>query len=322
MTRRHEIWLGDLARALDALRPTTPEGCAAVAASLGFELVARPKEDPVGESPFTPLPPSPPNRVSTPAVVPPPPPPRAATSRAGSRVTRTRLDPTPRPPVPDWLAALQGIVTVPHSGTPLAPEPLIPPRYARGVLGAALATARDDGPIDLDRVIAELARGTAVTRLPRLPRFGVGTETWLLLDHSEAMAPFRSDVAGLQRSVQALLGRDRVRVRRFIGTPARGVWPSARGSRPGPWPGSQGISVLLVSPLGIGPTPRPEERATAEEWVQFGASLTRMGAWAVALVPQPRERWPAGIPGIVPVRWDPASTARAVAQRVKRAARR
>jgi hypothetical protein len=196
---------------------------------------------------------------------------------------------------------------------PLPPlEPLLTPRWARGVLTTLLALEVDEGPLDVERVIERLVRREPMHRMPRESLRTLRRGVQVLLDRSEAMELFSRDQAHLIERLETVMGRSRMEVLDFIGCPSRGASTGPRPPLrhlPAYQPPAGNVPLLLVTDLGIGAS---IDSAGEEEWLQFVHEMHRRGHSLFALVPHPPERWPRRLLGhgrvrIVP--WDRPTTA-------------
>jgi hypothetical protein len=178
------------------------------------------------------------------------------------------------------------------------PDPLPPslftPRWERSLLTTALATADDQGPLDIDRLVQVLAQARPVTALPRqiVPTLRRGVQ--VALDVGTAMTPLLRDQAELLAALRVVIGGDRLEVIRFIGTPLLHWAPSSQPWSEKPYaPPAAGTPVLLITDLGIGKAPATaSESAGPDAWSEFARHLERAGCPAVALVPHGPKRWP------------------------------
>ncbi|MEV0678892.1 hypothetical protein AB0I60_20480 [Actinosynnema sp. NPDC050436] len=300
-----EVWLGDLVRALVALRaggdPVDAGLAGRVRRMLDLDVSPAPGEpaprlravpvDPPGRPAAGPDP----LRAPTPA--PDPAPSRAAPAGGGGQVVqRLWTDPPHRP----WQTArvlpradARAVVPVPHT-------PLFRPRATAAIVHEMCARALPDGDVDVDRLVAALARQHPVTGLPlrtrRTLRFGVH----LVLDRGEAMYPFHADQRHLGEVVREVVGRDVTKTTVVVDTP-RNVRAGERLPEPG-------RPVVVVSGFGI-----RSGTARVADWQRYAAALRDRGSPPVALVPFPRHRLPGWLCALMPVVvWDRDTTARAV----------
>lgn len=300
MSTRPEVGLADLARVLAALGPLPAGTLAEVVELLGLPQAStvpapRPGEatEPVEivapEGTVPPPPPAP--QVST---TPPPPPPHAAPRP----YSLTPLPPAPsRPPRP--LRTLASLLTSPPV-PPATDTDLLPVRYRRAILGRLAATREPLGEILLDRLVATLATGEAVTQLPRRPVPGLGRGLQLLLDLGEGMTPFAADLRDFLANIRRLVGREGLTVLHFAGDPLRagvGARHAWRDYRPPP----PGTPVLAVTDLGIAHSDVEHH----QHWRQLAAYLHQRGCGLRLLVPYPAGRWPRDLgPHPILIPWD------------------
>jgi hypothetical protein len=312
------ISLSELARALQVLAPRG-EAMTGVGRSLGFDFapeVERSRTDSGSAKPVFANPPSEratamPSRGATtessasrrPSDGAKQPLRDAPRSERPARPARfTELEPVP-PQAPDWLAdALRAPSE--ELAEPPAPEPLLEPRWTQGILAALLSTTRDDGPVDVDRAIARLARGETIAELPLQPRVSLDRGVQLLIDVGDGMLPFAADQLDMLDRVRRTVGASAAEVLWFRDAPLRGLgsgeaseWGSYRPPRyPQP--------VLLLSDLGVGRRPGPG-RASAGEWLAFAEIAGHARCPILALVPYAVTRVPSALRAalqIVP--WD------------------
>jgi hypothetical protein len=316
MTR--DMWLGDAARAFDAVGAHTPEARATVASLLGFDIRRVAEVGVAGRTAQTsPVPrrrasesqpePGRPQMAEPAGEVAAQPPPTARRGRGGGGRQRVELvgyDQVGRaddagehlPPMPDeWLSATPDHI------------PLLPPASTRAVLQALLAQESLDGPVDHAALVEAASRHLLVT-LPRstVPTMRFGVQ--VLVDQGDGMAPFARDQVHLVQQVREVAGADRVEVRYFADAPQRGagegpLWTWTEYRPPAPK-----TRILLLSDLGIGGLPWSPGRSTRTEWESF-ADLARWHSCdVVAMVPFPR--WPTWASGLFTVvAWDRTLTA-------------
>ena len=153
------------------------------------------------------------------------------------------------------------------------------------------------GSVDLRRLIAEIARGEPLLRLPRLTRRHWGGELLVILDNSERLQPYCADYADLLREIVMRRGTDGMKIHIVGGAPdgtsAESALDTATtirilgknisvhysdGTLPLPATGAQ---VLILSDLGF----IAGHRAIAAQWQTFVQTLRHSGAVPVAWVP-------------------------------------
>ncbi|HYN78737.1 MAG TPA: hypothetical protein VES73_13210 [Lamprocystis sp. (in: g-proteobacteria)] len=312
---RGEVHLGDLVRALHALRPRDLDQAAAIARCLGFGLrdpaSAAPSANPhrvfdrADDAPRPPVPESQP--PPSPPVFTPPRPRRPVPVPAGTLPTRLTALPTrapPATPTPGWLGPAA-------ARFPAAPEPrrsrrtLLPEGTARHVLAAALATRRPGGVLDLPRLVDALGRREPLRALPRCPEYRLALGCHLLLDYSGAMVPFWEDLSDLSAQVCAVAGTAVTRVHNFDTDPSAARYWTTSGK---PWPlVPDGRPVLAATDLGLTGHPRAEPH---RGWAGLAAACARTGSPLLLLIPWPRGRWPRGLPAQATlIHWGPRTTA-------------
>jgi hypothetical protein len=229
------------------------------------------------------------------------------------------LAPAGRAPVvlPPWLPEVEALALPSAGPAPHRPVPdsLLDPRRARAILFDSLSTRVADGPIDVERLVRARAAGHPLPTIPRHSRATLSHGVQVLVDRGEGMLPFLDDVRQLLAQVRAVAGAERVEELHFEGSPLRGAgrggrwcWRPYEAQLPAP-----GTVVLAVTDLGLGGGRVRRGAGRPGEWAALARRLRRHGCPLRALVPYPRDRWPAGLRremGIVP--WDRDTGARLV----------
>ena len=97
-------------------------------------------------------------------------------------------------------------------GPAAPPEPLFAPLQHRGIVSAALATRVAEGPLDVGRILRDLAALRPLRRVPRrsVPTLRRGVQ--VLVDISPAMAPYAVDADALAAAVREVAGVPRTEV--------------------------------------------------------------------------------------------------------------
>jgi hypothetical protein len=191
-------------------------------------------------------------------------------------------------------------------------EPLLVPRWTRGILTGALAVETNDGPLDVDRFVEALARLEVPARLPLRSRRSIDLGAQVLVDLSEDMLPFREDIRGILRRLRRIVGGDALTVLRFAGRPMTQIGPGRRATW-GPYePPRLAQPVLVISNFGS-PMASADDIDPAEsawEWKSLVAELDRQHCPVVALVPGATDRVPAFLRRhMAVVEWDRTTTA-------------
>ncbi|MFD0003480.1 hypothetical protein ACFVJ4_13790 [Streptomyces sp. NPDC127178] len=322
-----EIWVADLARALDAVGddPVLQRRAARLLGFADEPPPPGPPPDPATGAP-APAPPGPPaeepplppptRRPGDGGAPPEPPPPDIGPGPSDGHTGPTglpvlepvrldALEPT------DWEAVRSlDEVTERHLTARPPLEPLLTRRSSAAILNAALTTlVRDDGEPDIDALVEAFARGIPLTRLPRAARPTLRFGVQVLLDQGDSMEPYRRDQKELARQITGLVGAELTQVRCFADVPARGTGPDS----PRTWqpyrPPSPGTRVLVVSDLGVGGPVLHPRRASVAEWYHVLDEIVRAGCTVLALVPYPVNRVPAELAPLLSVlTWDRTTT--------------
>jgi len=206
-----------------------------------------------------------------------------------ARRTKTGTGP---PPPPDWADLREETLPATSRGATQLPPPLFAPPRGRAILSTTLATVVNEGDVDLDRVVEQLADGQMLRQLPRLPSLTLRRGVQLLVDRGPGIDPFRGDIEGLSRHLDDILSDDRLEIASFAGCPSRGVGTGSRQEWL-PWKSKgQGTPVVVVSDLGIGGPNSDPDRGTVGEWLRFARQVREAGCELIALVPYEAARWP------------------------------
>jgi hypothetical protein len=199
--------------------------------------------------------------------------------------------------LPTWLQAST------HTLEPMPPqvaapplETLFEPRRHRALIGAALATFDHRGPLDLPRLISQIATRQLTRNLPHMPEATLRRGAWLLLDRSPAMAPFFDDVGDLAARIERVVGRDATRIQQFTARPDR-VWDTVQlDDVPIELP-PPGTPLVALTDLG--------RRSSGRGWTRLLMRIAARGSRAVAIVPYPAALAPVSLRSLVAVvPWD------------------
>lgn len=170
------------------------------------------------------------------------------------------------------------------------PEPPWAVRWAPGVMLAAASTDVFGRVLDDRALVRAVAHRSPVRRLPFRPRPTTRLGMQLVLDGSESMLPFRADQRWLRELADAVVGRGRVEVLRFQGTPWRGVRAVGRRGRVAYRAPTAGTPVVVVSDLGLRRLPFSGASAAGlAEWRDRLDAVRRAGCPVVCLTPY--EAW-------------------------------
>ncbi|HEX9671497.1 MAG TPA: hypothetical protein VGC93_18665 [Thermoanaerobaculia bacterium] len=323
---RGPIAPGDLVAAFAELAPEHEADRRAIAVALGIRwstTEAAPAPPPPAPPPVTDEPFTPPERAEERPF-------RAPESvdpgvHALSPVVRSRLTHESAAPrrMPEWIERAEPLER-PAEVPPPPPElePLLAPGRGRSVLSLALATPAAVGELDLPAIVRRLARGDALSEVPRQSVETLAHGVRLFLDVGDAMLPFLGDVEQLEEAVGAVAGADRLDVLRFAGCPTRGAGRGPVFTWSGDWSAirpPQGARVLCVTDLGIGRPASGDAPASAGEWLRFHARLRAEGCPLLVLNPYEPRRWPPRLAGRLPIlHWARTTTAAAAAKAARR----
>ena len=184
-------------------------------------------------------------------------------------------------------------------------EPLFVPQWTRGILSAALSTTSEDGPLDIERIVASLALRRYQQSLPRLPQPTLRRGVQLLIDKSDALVPFSRDQRWLQDELLHLVGSDKLEILRFIGSPLRDAGQGPKSTWSKYQPPLAGTVVLLLTDLGIGQPMFSTDAASVSEWLDFAYEIHRAGCPLVAFIPYGPDRWPYQLHKLITmIQWD------------------
>jgi len=179
-------------------------------------------------------------------------------------------------------------------------HPLLEPTWTRGVLTSLLSTRRAAG-VDERRLIESISRREELQRLPLLFRKTLARGVRLLVDRTEAMAPFARDVADLVDRMRDVVGHPRVEVTYWSASPRlRSV---RRGQAEPLLPPEDGRPVLGLTELGISAAGRSDS-SLVDDWAQFAEEHRAAGSPFRLLVPYAEGRWPGWAKPLGPVMWD------------------
>jgi hypothetical protein len=181
------------------------------------------------------------------------------------------------------LCANPDLTPLPH--LPLMPWPRLWP-FLKAALGSQVETSR----LDLPPIIARLARGQMLKRLPRQRHPSWAATCQVLIDFAEPLRPFWLDFDVLRQRLAPLRGISGLTVLGLLdGDPAgRCVeWSFVQKEwhqRPAYTLPEPGAPVLVLSDLGCNDATAARRRL----WRRLGLRLRRIGCQPVALMPTPR----------------------------------
>jgi hypothetical protein len=307
------INLGDLARALEDLKPDDEATRRAIALTLGLDLAVPESQEKTSKEKGSPLPKPPqPGEIGGD---------RNPFMKSSVRPIASLIEHTASEERAPSIYVPPLEPSKPEDDMQPPPlEPLFFPRWTRGILSASLATDSTTGPPDVERIVQTLARGMCLHELPMLPSPTLTRGVQLLIDRSQAMLPFIRDQIRLREEILRVVGSDRVSTMRFVGCPLRGAGEGPEMSWSQYEPPLPGTPVLLLTDLGIGRPRLIDERASVTEWRKFAQLVKKAQCPLVAFVPYLAARWPQALRRhLTIIQWDRKTTATTVRNRVKRA---
>lgn len=274
---------GDVLRAFAVLEPDDVATRARLAKMLGFEFL-RPIE-------ATAVPP--PRQRRRPEEVPqpdrPPRPPEEHAADEGSAglegaVPKLVSSGPTRPPVPLPGADSHPFkLQIPRARVrPRAARlSLFSPHVQRALLSGLLAQRGPTGAIDVDAIVARVARAQPIKELPRLARWSVRRSVDALVDMGDGMQPFRRDQVQLLDVLRRVIGAHRLKVGTFRDFPQTGVRMQRGPVRH--FVPSQGASILLLAAPGEDLSLDPQGAIAL--WRTFFQEINAAGGRATVLSP-------------------------------------
>ena len=171
------------------------------------------------------------------------------------------------------------------------PVPLISGPLARAFLREAVGQDLPADEFDVEAIVDQSARCALRTPLPRLGRRGFRNGVHVLVDDGPPMRPFRTDVDDLQAQLRRTVGPHLLGELYFQGSPAVGIgngWDSSSTPYRPPRPG---VTILLVTDLGVG-RPPGHVGTPLVEWSALIGRLVAAGCRVVAITPYDPRRCP------------------------------
>ena len=192
---------------------------------------------------------------------------------------------------------------------PPAQPPLM--RWSRlwPFLKLALGGELETRALDVPRIVALLARGAIIERLPRRRRASWAHRAHVWLDYAEPLQPFWPDLNEAHERLRRLRGLQGLTLvalpdgdpfgRRWLYHTRRGWQPLRDEIHMMP-----GAPVLVLSDLGC----LDDDDARRWQWLRLGQRLRRYGVRPVALMPCPPRWWDDDLAKrFYPVAWDRAA---------------
>lgn len=219
-----------------------------------------------------------------------------------------------------WLQQAPSLPDVPERAAFIRPpfEPLFRAQTTRAILSTALATEREEGDVDLERV---LWYATHLQPLEALPRQSVSTLRFgiqLLVDRGPGMTPYFADQDLLIAELRKVAGKDRVQTLFFDKCPTRGCGTGGRATwREAYEPPGAGTPAVILTDLGIAAQRQPGIGVGVSEWLGFAKRVRSAQCAVLAIVPYAKERCPAELVAHISVLpWGRATTVSRVRQMI------
>ncbi len=307
---RGVVWVGDVLRALAALRPADAEARRAMGEALGFRVRGASVTDAAVPTQPEPLP-----DLAEPV---------AARERPAPILEI--LEPVEYAPVAGQrLGTVEALAALVAEHLETAPPftPLLRPEWSPGIVAAANETIVRDGPIDVEAMVDSAARLELAESVPRRPRASLHRGVQLLVDIGDGMQPFRRDQLELVEAVRSIAGKHSTEVLYFRDCPTRdegagpgGVWTWRRYRLPEPR-----RPVLVLTDFGIGGPQLRAAGGTVDEWVRVALLLARRESRLSAFVPYASDRWPPALRAVAHlVTWDRGTSRTAVRHALRHSA--
>ena len=192
---------------------------------------------------------------------------------------------------PGWLQSIEPFgKEVERKERELPLESLFRKEWTRHILTAIVSTEKQQGQMDLEKILSRISRAEVVAELPRKLQPCVAGSIQLLIDQSESMEPYYLDQRLLTRALIKLVGKDRLQIIRFSGLPCWGTRLKANEEWPTYVPPPAGTLVLLLSDLGMTGSFWKLHRPMETEWCSFAKDVRGHRCHLVALVPYVQTR--------------------------------
>jgi len=240
--------------------------------------------------------------------------PVASTRATGEAELELTFMGTATPPARSWISDAQelaepALAATRSYNTTVPPfVPLLAPVITRAILAEAAATATSDGPIDIERLVLDVATRRPLRALPCLPATTLRRGAQILIDRTAAMQPFQVDTDDLAVRIRQVASQGATQLLYFDEDPTMvdDTWPVVEG-RPYELP-LAGTPIVLITDLGIRHM-RSRRSHARSYWLAFAREARRRQCPVIAFVPYPPSRWPAGLDGLItPLPWDHHTT--------------
>ena len=187
-------------------------------------------------------------------------------------------DPNPHVIDPDRPEAItdEELAVPGNEGQPTLP-PLIPWSRLGFFIRRGLGANRNSAKIDEAQFIDRVATCEPVLEIPRKKYQYWAPHAALVIDHSDEMIPYWSDLEALKRNIKKERGLTGLKILEQRGIPHSGVFSELPQDTP----------VLVISAMGqlVG------HGSVIERWSSLGTRLRQAGHPVYALIPAPRHHW-------------------------------
>ncbi len=334
-TRRSEIGLGDLMKALEQIQPGVQAERDRIAKCLGFQAgyfsssmpdyrptqgawhsarqncsIPQPKPlQPIVNKPMMPLAPEP--AVELPKEI----------LLINIEKMPNTLEIGTAPRLPPDIEQQDSLKPEVPTSPPVPRILLFSERKSRGLLGAAVMQPAPGYDLDAKCLVRAFIQSQPVRKLPMLPRYSTRHGCQLLLDFSDALIPWWDDMRNLMRQFQSLLGEAACPVYEFTRKPQEAVrWTETAGEQV--WQTIPGKPVVVATDFGLTHIPLGEPRPGLSVWLEFAHLCRRRQIPLIALTPIERVRCPKELGRMMSIiHWNPATRAADVKRLVSRGQR-
>jgi hypothetical protein len=184
---------------------------------------------------------------------------------------------------------------------------LFPKEVARGLLLASVRRPVPGFEVDVKKIVTALSKARPPPRLPTVPHRSASARCQLLLDFSRTLAPWWEDLRTLAAQFQSLLGKEHCDVFEFGGDPEHAVGlADLDGSSRG-----RGVAhqlVIVVTDFGLLRFAAGESRPGLDVWRRFLLHCRRCETPVIAITPLSRDRCPKELGKLVRlIHWNPAT---------------
>jgi hypothetical protein len=206
----------------------------------------------------------------------------------------------PLPKLPQPLRDRYG-----KDGPLLKHYPLINPKWARAIITKLLSMDAYEGSPDIILMIKIISQNRIIRKIPckSIPTLRRGVQ--VLIDIGPGMVPYMRDQESLIEQLYYIVGRDRIEVWGFIGTPLEHAISRNLPNLTHYLPPSPGTPILILTDFGIANLPFKPKIASIDNWKSFIRFANDMKFILLALTPYSSDRWPLALKNwITIIPWD------------------